>query len=42
MLELEPYKDLYATNQNAKVIVALDNLIQSPIVSTATTTTLAI
>jgi hypothetical protein len=30
-----------ATNQNAKVIVALDNLIQSPIVSTATTTTLA-
>jgi hypothetical protein len=29
-----------ATNQNAKVIVALDNLIQSPIVSTATTTTL--
>jgi hypothetical protein len=30
-----------ATNQNAKVIVALDNLIQSPIVSTAITTTLA-
>ena len=30
-----------ATNQNAKVIVALDNLIQSPVVSTATTTTLA-
>jgi hypothetical protein len=30
-----------ATNQNAKVIVALDNLIQSPIVSTATTTTLS-
>jgi hypothetical protein len=30
-----------STNQNAKVIVALDNLIQSPIVSTATTTTLA-
>ena len=29
-----------STNQNAKVIVALDNLIQSPIVSTATTTTL--
>lgn len=28
-------------NQNAKVIVALDNLIQSPVVSTATTTTLA-
>ena len=31
-----------STNQNAKVIVALDNLIQSPVVSTATTTTLAI
>jgi hypothetical protein len=30
-----------STNQNAKVIVALDNLIQSPIVSTATTATLA-
>ena len=30
-----------STNQNAKVIVALDNLIQSPIVSSATTTTLA-
>ena len=30
-----------STNQNAKVIVALDNLIQSPIVSTATTTTLS-
>jgi hypothetical protein len=30
-----------AVNQNAKVIVALDNLIQSPIVSTAITTTLA-
>ena len=30
-----------STNQNAKVIVALDNLIQSPIVSTAVTTTLA-
>jgi hypothetical protein len=30
-----------STNQNAKVIVALDNLIQSPIVSTAITTTLA-
>jgi hypothetical protein len=28
-------------NQNAKVIVALDNLIQSPVVSTATTTTLS-
>lgn len=30
-----------ATNQNAKVIVALDNIIQSPVVSTAVTTTLA-
>ena len=30
-----------STNQNAKVIVALDNIIQSPIVSTAITTTLA-
>ena len=30
-----------ATNQNAKVLVAIDNLIQSPIVSTAITTTLA-
>ena len=30
-----------STNQNAKVIVTLDNLIQSPVVSTATTTTLA-
>ena len=30
-----------STNQNAKVIIALDNFIQSPIVSTATTTTLA-
>ena len=30
-----------STNQNAKVIVALDNLIQSPIVSTSQTTTLA-
>ena len=29
-----------ATNQNAKVLVAIDNLIQSPIVSTAVTTTL--
>ena len=28
-------------NQNAKVIVAIDNLIQSPIVATAVTTTLA-
>ena len=30
-----------ATNQNAKVLIAIDNLIQSPIVSTALTTTLA-
>jgi hypothetical protein len=30
-----------STNQNAKVVVAIDNLIQSPIVSTAITTTLA-
>ena len=30
-----------STNQNAKVVVAIDNLIQSPIVSTAVTTTLA-
>ena len=30
-----------ATNQNAKVIVAIDNVIQSPVVSTAVTTTLA-
>ena len=30
-----------ATNQNPKVLVAIDNLIQSPIVSTAVTTTLA-
>jgi len=30
-----------AVNQNAKCIVALDNIIQSPIVSTAVTTTLA-
>jgi len=29
-------------NQNAKVIVAIDNLIQSPVVATAITTTLAI
>ena len=29
-----------ATNQNPKVLVAIDNLIQSPIVSTAITTTL--
>lgn len=30
-----------ATNQNPKVLVAIDNLIQSPIVSTAITTTLS-
>ena len=30
-----------ATNQNAKVLVAIDNLIQSPVVSTAQTTTLS-
>ena len=30
-----------STNQNAKVVVALDNIIQSPIVSSAVTTTLA-
>jgi len=30
-----------ATNQNAKAIIAIDNLIQSPIVSTALTTTIA-
>ena len=30
-----------STNQNAKVMVALDNIIQSPVVSTAVTTTLA-
>ena len=30
-----------STNQNAKVIVALDNVIQSPLVSTALTTVLA-
>jgi hypothetical protein len=30
-----------ATNQNAKLINALDNVIQSPVVSTAVTTTLA-
>ena len=29
-----------ATNQNPKVLVAIDNLIQSPVVSTAVTTTL--
>ena len=30
-----------ATNQNAKVIIAVDNIIQSPVVSTAITTTLS-
>ena len=30
-----------STNQNAKVIVCLDNIIQSPVVSTALTTTLS-
>jgi hypothetical protein len=30
-----------STNQNAKVIVAIDNIIQSPVVSTAITTTLS-
>ena len=30
-----------ATNQNAKAILSLDNIIQSPVVSTAVTTTLA-
>ena len=30
-----------STNQNAKVIVSLDNIIQSPVVATAVTTTLA-
>jgi hypothetical protein len=30
-----------STNQNSKVLVAIDNIIQSPIVSTAITTTLA-
>ena len=30
-----------STNQNAKVMVSLDNIIQSPVVSTAVTTTLA-
>jgi hypothetical protein len=33
---------IVSTNQNAKVIVAIDNLIQSPVVSSAVTTTLAI
>lgn len=32
---------LTSTNQNAKVVIAIDNIIQSPIVSTAITTTLA-
>ena len=32
---------LVSKNQNSKVLVAIDNLIQSPIVSTALTTTLA-
>ena len=31
-----------ATNQNAKCLIAIDNLIQSPVVSTAQTQTLAI
>ena len=31
-----------STNQNAKVIVAIDNLIQAPVVATAQTTTLSI
>ena len=31
-----------STNQNPKVVVAIDNLIQSPIVSTSQTTTLAL
>ena len=30
-----------STNQNAKVLVSLDNIIQSPVVATAVTTTLA-
>jgi len=30
-----------ATNQNAKALIALDNIIQSPVVSTAVTTTLS-
>jgi len=30
-----------STNQNAKVVISLDNIIQSPVVSTAVTTTLA-
>ena len=31
-----------STNQNSKVLVAIDNIIQSPVVSTAVTSTLAI
>ena len=31
-----------STNQNAKVLVSLDNIIQSPVVSTAVTTQLAV
>jgi len=30
-----------STNQNAKVVISLDNIIQSPVVSTAVTTTLS-
>jgi hypothetical protein len=33
---------IVSTNQNAKVVLAIDNLIQSPIVSSAITSTLAI
>jgi hypothetical protein len=33
---------IVSTNQNAKVVLAIDNLIQSPVVSSAVTTTLAI
>jgi hypothetical protein len=33
---------IVSTNQNAKAVLAIDNLIQSPVVSTAITTTLAI
>jgi len=36
------YHTFTGNNQNAKLLVAIDNLIQSPIVSTAVTTTLAI
>ena len=31
----------FVTNQNAKVLVAIDNVIQSPVVSTAVTTGLS-